>query len=80
MDEQIVTSQTNKHASMYDFYNGLLGVSEERSLTLDLPAFYHDPLNLSLDDPFTEDEVWGTKKHLSPDKALGPDGYNGRFY
>ena len=33
-----------------------------------------------LDAPISEDEVWETIKTLPKDKALGPDGYTGRFY
>jgi hypothetical protein len=34
----------------------------------------------TLDVPFTEQEVWETILNLHFDKALGPDGFIGRFY
>jgi hypothetical protein len=58
-----------------------MGTSADHDLTVNL-----DELDLSqhdladLDEPFTEDEVWVTIKHLPPDQAPGPDGYTGRFY
>jgi hypothetical protein len=33
-----------------------------------------------LDVPISEEEVFLTIKHLPNDKALGPDGFMGRFY
>ena len=32
-----------------------------------------------LEAPFSEKEVWATIKDMPVDKALGPDGFTGRF-
>lgn len=30
--------------------------------------------------PFTVDEVWNVIREIPNDRALGPDGFTGRFY
>jgi hypothetical protein len=32
-----------------------------------------------LDQQITHEEIYENVKHLPPDKALGPDGFNGAF-
>jgi hypothetical protein len=63
------------------FYNNLIGQSEFTERTIDLEALglpYHDLSDL--DSPCSDQEVWDTIRNLPSDKALGPDGFTGRFY
>jgi hypothetical protein len=71
----------DKAAAFDDFYISLLGFQEDRDTTIDLDALGVPSYDLAaLDVPFSEEEVWETIKRLLSDKALGPDGYIGRFY
>ncbi|KAL6615247.1 hypothetical protein ACP70R_037517 [Stipagrostis hirtigluma subsp. patula] len=80
-DDNIVTSQSEKHGVLFNYFEGLLGTALMRHSTLELDFFHRAAIDLStLDDPFTEDEVWQTIKDLPADRAPGPDGYTGRFY
>jgi hypothetical protein len=65
----------------WQFYNNLLGTTGQRDLTLKLDVFHQSSVDLSdLDQFLSEDEIWSTIKSLPPDKAVGPDGFTGRFY
>lgn len=79
--DQVVTSQEEKQQAILGYYDQLLGTALPRSQTLDLQYFHQGGLNLAdLDSPISDDEVWVTIKTLPSDRALGPDGYTGRFY
>ena len=79
--DQIATSQDDKLRVIHDFFDGLLGSAIPRTTTLNLDFFHREPVDLSsLDEPFSENEVWDTIKQLPADKAPGPDGYTGLFY
>jgi len=81
VDDQVLTSHGDKAVAIYDFYDQLLGTSGQRDLTINLEELNLSQIDLAdLELPFSEDEVWNTIKHLPLDKALGPDGYTGRFY
>ena len=60
----------------------MLGTAEERDFTLDLtvlPIYQHDLS--SLDEPFSEEEVWMTiKKNMLLDKSPRTAEFTGRFY
>ena len=78
---EVVTSQEDKHAAFFEYFDGLIGTPLVRASTLDLDFFHREGIDLSaLDAPITEDEVWLTIKNLPADRAPGPDGYTGRFY
>lgn len=80
-DEGIATTQQDKHEAFFSYFEGLLGTAVTRSSTLDLEFFHREGLDLAaIDEPITEDEVWQTIRTLPADRALGPDGYTGRFY
>lgn len=79
--DSILTSQEEKEQAAYDFYHNLLGTAEQREFTIDLEQLgvpVHDLQ--SLDEFFTEDEVWATIKSMPSDKAPGPNGFTDRFY
>jgi len=76
-----LTSQEDKQAAFFEYFDGLIGTPLVRDSTLDLNFFHREGIDLSaLDDPITEDEVWQTIKNLPADRAPGLDGYIGRFY
>ena len=65
----------------FNFFDNLLGNERDRPCILNLEAIGISPRNLmTLELPFTEEEVWGVIKELKPEKAPGPDGYIGAFY
>lgn len=67
----MVVSQDEKENAVFGFYENILGKAAKTNYTLDL-----DELAI----PFLEEEVWATIKDMYLDKALGPDGFMGRFY
>jgi hypothetical protein len=74
-------SQEEKQAAVLKFYEKTLGTAESRPLTLNLSEIGMQEHDLaSLDNPFTEEELWAAVKDLPLDKAPGPDGFIGRFY
>ena len=80
-DDQVLTSHNDKAAAVFEFYNNLLGISEQRDISINLDNLELDQHDLEeLELPFGEEEVWNTTKHMPSDKAPGPDGYTGRFY
>ena len=59
----MVTTQEDKHRILLEHFEGVLGQARTRSTSLDLAAFHHAGIDLSvLDVPFSEDEVWATIK------------------
>ena len=66
---------------LFKFFDNLLGNERDRPCTLNLEAIGIPPRNLmSLELPFTEEEVWGVIKELKPEKAPGPDGMTAASY
>ena len=81
VEDRLVTSQEDKQEVVLNFYDKLLGMVEERNFSINLDEIGVQPTDLSsLEDPFTEEEVWATISDLPLDKAPGPDGFTGRFY
>jgi hypothetical protein len=78
--DRVLMDQEEKKEAIWEFYNNLLGTTGQRDFTLDLQNFHIPATDLSdLEQVFTE-EVWSTIKVMPFDKALGLDGYMGRFY
>jgi hypothetical protein len=79
--DQIATSQEQKQEVLFEFFSNLLGVAKQREFTLELEACHSADVDLGALDLFiTEEEVRATIASLPSDKALGLDGYTGRFY
>ncbi|WVZ76358.1 hypothetical protein U9M48_024338 [Paspalum notatum var. saurae] len=79
--DQLVTNQDEKQAAVLDFYEKLLGESEQRDFSLELSALHLQVLDLTaLEADFSETEVFATIKDMPLDKAPGPNGFTGRFY
>jgi hypothetical protein len=78
---QVVTKHEDKTAAILDFYDILIGTEYARLRTINLDSLGCPSFDLvTLDLPFSEEEVWNTIKEMPPDKAPGPDGFTGRFY
>jgi hypothetical protein len=81
VDSRTLTREDEKAAAAFTFFDGILGVSHERSCTLDFEELSLSRLDLQdLGQSFTEAEIWEVIKELPLDKAPGPDGFTGRFY
>ena len=79
-EDQVLTSHNDKAVAVFEFYNKLLGTSEQRDISINLDNLGLDQHDLAeLELPFGEEEVWNTIKHMPSDKAPGLDDYTGRF-
>jgi hypothetical protein len=79
--EELVTDQERKVEAFTEAFFQLLGRMQPRDHSVDLEALDIPTAELQdLDDMFTEEEIWGVVKDLPPDRAPGPDGFNGAFY
>lgn len=79
--DQLAVTQEEKQEAVLEFFENVLGTEEERDYTIDLAEIGVQQHDLSsLDAPFSEEEVWAIIKDMPLDKALGPDGFTGRFY
>jgi hypothetical protein len=75
-----LVTEHSKAAALYEFYNNLLGVSAQRSSTINLDLVNLQQLEMSsLAEQFTEEEVLRVIRALPSNKALGPDGFIARF-
>jgi hypothetical protein len=80
-DGRIVTNHDQMQEVLDGFFSSLLGAEIQRPFTLDLLNCHRNAVDLSaLESPFSEKEVQDMIASLPNDKALGPDGFTGRFY
>jgi hypothetical protein len=79
--EEIVTDQERKVEAFTKAFFQLLGRTQPREHAIDLEVLDIPTVDLlELDEMFSEEEIWGVVKDLPPDRAPGPDGFNGAFY
>jgi hypothetical protein len=70
-----------KEEEIYEHFVGLLGQTQERSLSLNWNHLGYHPHDLTeLEEPFDEAEIKKTVLHMPSEKAPGPDGFIGLFY
>jgi hypothetical protein len=78
-DDSLIFSHDHKTAIIWESYKNRLGISEATSMQFKL----HDMIEAHdlhhLDSPFTPEEIEAVVKEMPPDKAPGPDGFNGHF-
>jgi hypothetical protein len=75
-----LTNHDDKANAMFEYYENLLGISLDRTHSINLQELGINSHNLAdLDMPFSV-EVWATVKRILSDKAPEPDGFTGRFY
>lgn len=73
MGEQIIVDQEGKQEAVLQFYEDLLGTTENREHTIDLEAIGLQQHDLSvLEEPFSEEEVWNTVKKHPTTSGTGP--------
>jgi hypothetical protein len=78
-DGSVVYNHDHKADIIWDSYKERLGVSENAQMHINLENVIH-PRDLShLDTPFTREEIDAVIKDFPTDKALGHDGFNGKF-
>jgi hypothetical protein len=80
VQNHIVTSHEEKLQAAFEFYTKLLGRAIDRNFILDLEEvglLQHDLS--SLEEPFSEEEVWSTICDFPPDNAPRTDVFIGRF-
>lgn len=76
-----VTDHEGKAALLWTAYKGRMGVSTNPQMQFDLTALIQLDIDLSdLAQPFTTEEIDRVVKITPPDKAPGPDGFNGMFF
>ncbi len=67
---------------LLSFFKMQLGTEDKTAVPLDLPSLYafENSDLISLQEPFSEDEVRSAVFSCAPEKALGPDGFPLLFY
>jgi hypothetical protein len=76
----MLSTEQGKAAALFEFYDSLMGVPAQRTMSINLDILGLPWLDLSsLADRFTEDEVLSVIRALQPDKEPGPDKFTGHF-
>jgi hypothetical protein len=79
-DCNLIFDNEGKAALLYQAYKDRMGVSLQPRMAFDLPTLISLTINLeSLAAPILKEEIDRVIKLLPPDKATGPDGFNGLF-
>jgi hypothetical protein len=79
-DGTLVSDHAGKEAIIYDSFKERLGTANQPQMVFDLPSVIQPTPSLEeLSTPFTTEEIDAVVRHLPPDKAPGPDGFNGQF-
>jgi hypothetical protein len=73
---QVIMSEERKAETFLNFFDDLLGSPSSRTHALDLDRLHLSCLDLvTLEERFTEEEVWSVITSLSSDKPPSPDGF-----
>jgi hypothetical protein len=78
-DRNYITNHDHKAAIIWNSYKNRLGQSSNPDMSFDLDHLISRSELAHLDDPFTMEEINTVLKEIPPDKAPGPDGFNGLF-
>jgi hypothetical protein len=79
-DGTILTEHHEKANAFWHSFKNRMGVSFPPNSPFQLQNVLKPIDNLeSLVQPFSEDEISNIVKHMKPDRAPGPDGFNGLF-
>lgn len=69
-----------KEGILYSVYKERLGTSKPTTMKFDLGRIIHKVDGLEASSaPFTHDEIDAVVRAMPPDRAPGPDGFNGHF-
>jgi hypothetical protein len=80
-DGRMATNHDDMQQILKGYFSNLLGADLQRHFTIDLSNCHRAAMDLSdLDQPFSEKEIRDTIASLPSYKALGPDGFTGKFY
>lgn len=75
-----VSDHASKENMIWNSFKNRMGVTNHPSMLLNLADLITPHQNLSLlATPFSEPEIDSIVKRMPPDKAPGPDGFNGHF-
>jgi hypothetical protein len=75
-----LTDHQDKANAFWLSYKGRMGVSFPTASPFDISAILNHSEDLSsLSDPFSEEEIADIVKYMKPNRAPGPDGFNGLF-
>jgi hypothetical protein len=81
LERSLLQIRRGKVEAFTEAFFQLLGRAQPRDHYVDLGVLDIMIAELQeLDAMFTEEEIWGVVKDLHPDRAPGPDGFNGAFY
>ena len=79
-DGSQVSGHVDKEKLIYDTYKDRLGTSAHPSMDFDFPSLIAPVAGIeALTLPFTNEEIDQVVRTMPPDKAPGPDGFNGQF-
>jgi hypothetical protein len=79
-DGTTITEHADKENIIYQTYKERLGSCSTPQMQFDLASLITPTPGLEeLSAPFTKEEIDEVVKHMPPDKAPGPDGFNGLF-
>lgn len=75
-----VQTHEGKAAIIWNAFRNRMGVTEETVMQFQLEDLFSSQVDLSsLIEPFTQEEINNIVRRMPPDKAPGPDGFNGLF-
>jgi hypothetical protein len=78
-DGTVVSDHELKVGALWNSFRDRLGISEFTNMTFDL-HFLIQPVQLPvMDVPFTKEDIDTVIKEMAPNRAHGPDGFNGFF-
>ncbi|WVZ83395.1 hypothetical protein U9M48_030553 [Paspalum notatum var. saurae] len=81
IDGAHLTDHEAMEQAFFAHFKSVFGTSVHRPHGLNLSELGYEATDLSsLDEPFTEEEVWAAINNMPNDRAPGPDGFIGAFY
>jgi hypothetical protein len=78
-DGRVVTDHEQKAAVLWQSFKDRLGVSDHPNILFNINYLPANTDLLSLEAPFTHEEIERVIEHMPNDKSPEPDGFNGHF-
>mgnify|MGYP000969782452 CR=1 FL=1 len=77
----VVEDHADKESIMFQAFKQQLGTCSEPNMKFNISCLLRQQVDFdSLTTPFTHDEIDAVVKEMPPDRAPGPDGFNGTFF